>query len=222
MTQSSEPPILCVRGLNVAYNDAMRFSYPDIIIRAGECVAVTGQIGCGKTTLLNALFDPAFPARVSYTEALLLGRDLRSYGNSLFREISYMPQYAQDGLNPLLTAGEQVEAVARDNGLELSRAELGMRLACLKLERAVMTRFPYQLSAGIKQRLVLLMSVIKRPRLLALDEPSSAIDALTLGAMLEFLKEVKAGGVGLLMVSHDAGFIRHIADREHRLKERAQ
>ena len=219
VTPSPPHPLLDVRDLMVTYDDARYFRYPDLIVHDGQCVAVTGPTGCGKTTLLNALFEPGFSARVRHTEALLLGRALRSYGNSLFREISYMPQYAQDGLNPLITVGAQVEAVVRDNGLELSPAELDAQLSCLRLEGSVMTRFPHQLSGGMKQRIVLLMSVIKHPRLLVLDEPSSAIDALTLGIMLDFLKEAKAEDMGLLMVSHDAGFIRHIADVNIKLSE---
>ena len=205
--------MLTVRELRVEYARASkRFAYPDIQIGCGECVCLSGSTGCGKTTLLNALFQPSFPGTLDYKEATLMGHDLKSFRGGIFGTISYMPQYAQDGLNPAMTVRKQIEAVAAGNSLELVQSEIKTKLSALGLEPTVLNLYPHQMSGGMKQRVALLLAHLKKPELMVLDEPSSAIDALTLRSMLDYLFDIKREGAGLLIVSHDLGFTRHIAD----------
>ena len=210
---SASQAVLTVSGLEVSYlRSPKRFAYPDITVERGQCVCISGSTGCGKTTLLNSLFQPAFRGEVNYKEARLLVKDVRSYGPAIYRVMSYMPQYAQDGLNPMMDVGAQIQAVLEGNGLELSSPELEKNLGRLGLNPDILKLFPHQMSGGMKQRLVLLMAYLKKAALMVLDEPSSAIDALTLRSMLDFLKEIKSEGIALVIVSHDLGFTRHIAD----------
>lgn len=205
--------VLSVRGLEVTYaRDDWSFRYPDFSVEAGACLGISGYTGCGKTTLLNALFQPSFQGIRQYREALLLGKDLRSFGHGISRIVSYMPQYAQDGLNPMLTAGEQMCAVLNGNELSLSDFEIETALKSVDLDSAALHLYPHQMSGGMKQRFVLVLAYLKRPSLMVLDEPSSAIDALTLGSILAFLKGVKSAGTALLIVSHDIGFMKHLVD----------
>jgi ABC-type glutathione transport system ATPase component len=205
--------VLSVKGLRLFYSGASRcFQYPDISVNKGQCTSISGSIGCGKTTLLNALFRPDFPGRIECREALLSGQNIWKLGDKLYRFVSYMPQYSQDGLNPVISAGKQVQAVIAGNHLIISQGEISQLLKKLELETAILDLYPHQMSGGMKQRLVLLLAFLKNPMLMVLDEPSSAIDALTLKVILDFLEAAKSGGISLLIVSHDTGFTRHIAD----------
>ena len=209
----SPQAVLRVIGLEVAYpRSSKRFVYPDIAIAQGRCVCISGSTGCGKTTLLNSLFQPLFQGSVGYSEVLLLGQDIRLYGPGIYRVMSYMPQYAQDGLNPVMTASAQLQTVLNGNRLALNPSEIEQALARLGLKPDILKLYPHQMSGGMKQRLVLMMAYLKKPALMVLDEPSSAIDALTLRFMLDFLKSIKSEGIALMIVSHDLGFTRHIAD----------
>ncbi len=206
-------PVFILREARVEYaRSSKKFTYPDIKIKGGECVCISGPTGCGKTTLLNALFQPSFPGKVTYKEASVSGQDLKSFSKGIFGTTSYMPQYAQDGLNPAMTVVKQIEAVMTGNNLKLSQDEINTKLAALNLEPSVLKLYPHQMSGGMKQRLALMLAHLKKPVLMVLDEPSSAIDALTLRCMLDYLIAAKLGGAGLLIVSHDLGFTRHIAD----------
>ena len=210
---STNHNILNVSGLSVQYIQGGRsFDYPDFAIDSGACLGISGSTGCGKTTMLNALFQPSFTGIYDYQKALLAGKDLRSLDHEVSRIVSYMPQFAQDGLNPMLTAGEQARAVLTGNEISLSDSEIETALRSIDLDSAVLRLYPHQMSGGMKQRFVMMLAYLKRPSLMVLDEPSSAIDALTLGSILSFLQKIKSDGMALLVVSHDLGFIKHLAD----------
>jgi ABC-type glutathione transport system ATPase component len=205
--------LLSVKGLRLNYSGNSRcFNYPDISVSKGLCTSISGSVGCGKTTLLNALFHLSFPGRIECQEALLLEKRIWEFGDELYRVVSYMPQYSQDGLNPVITIGRQVHAVLTGNNQTISQEEMQQWLQKLGLEPGILNLYPYQMSGGMKQRLVLLLAYLKKPSLMVLDEPSSAIDALTLKVILDFLIAVKSSGIALLIVSHDTGFTRYIAD----------
>jgi ABC-type glutathione transport system ATPase component len=228
-------PILFVEGLKIRYRSAKErlprlssssqpssqvvFQYPLIQVEKGECLGIVGQTGCGKTTLLNALFQPRFPGEVSYRRAEILGRDRNSIpAHELYSRISYLPQYAQNAFNPSLTAGNHFRHVQRS--LQIVEENIWHAwMEELKLSPQVLEYFPYQLSGGMKQRLALLLGFLKRPALYILDEPSSGVDAVTMKIILDFLRRRKEEGVTFLMVSHDLGLVSNFSDRALILEE---
>ncbi|TEB10982.1 ATP-binding cassette domain-containing protein [Pelotomaculum propionicicum] len=193
------------------------FNYPDLELEQGQCVVLMGKTGCGKTTLLNALFQYSFPGEVDYEKAEILGVDWRDRGKNSYGLVSYMPQYAQSGLNPSLTVGEQIDLVRRCcfHPVENPYAyfeELG-------LKKDITERYPFEISGGMKQRVALLLGFIKKPALFVLDEPSSALDYITLVKTVNFLKRRKEESCAILMVSHHSGFAAGIADKVKVLRE---
>lgn len=187
------------------------WSYPRLELDKGMCLAIMGKTGCGKTTLLNALFSDSFSGIMEYDVADLMEKDLRAWGRDRYQEISYMPQYAQNGLNPTLTIGEQIELVKKS--CYAPEVRLDLFFEELELETKIKSLYPFQISGGMKQRVVILMGFIKQPRLFVLDEPSSALDFMTLDKTLNFLKERKREGTSLMVVSHHLGFLTSLADK---------
>lgn len=205
--------ILGLKNFKAQYNRRSSwFTYPNVELNTGTILAIMGKTGCGKTTLLNALFGLSFPGSVKYDQADLLGRDLRSWGRDRYNDISYMPQYAQNGLNPSMTIREQLAIVRRcckkflDDKIDLYFADLG-------LEKGLTEMYPFQLSGGMKQRAAMAIGFLKKPRLFVLDEPSSALDYITLDKTVNFLKKRKAEGCSVIVVTHDNDLAAGIADR---------
>ncbi len=194
------------------------FDYPDLELEKGRCLALLGKTGCGKTTLLNALFQYPFSGEVIYEKAEILGNDWRNWGMERYKFISYMPQYAQSGLNPALTIGEQIDMIKR-----CCSAHTGERQQSyfeeLELTKEVTKHYPFEISGGMKQRVALLIGFIKKPALFVLDEPSSALDYITLRKTMDFLRRRKEEGCAILMVSHQKGFAAGIADKVTVLRE---
>lgn len=188
--------------------------YPDMDLKPGRCLGVKGVSGCGKTTLFNALFQPWFAGCFRYERAEILGRDLAGWGKGLFRHVSYLPQYAQNGLNPALTVEEQVRLVLRampDRG-PAGWKMVGSYLQQLALPERVLGQYAAALSGGMKQRLLLLLGFLKKPALFVLDEPSAALDYQTLWTAAGFLRARKEEGCAIAVTSHHDGFLRLVAD----------
>lgn len=183
--------------------------YPDLNLAAGSCLALMGRTGSGKTTLLSALFGYHFRGSVAYRRARILGRDLRARGKERYRGITYMPQFVQSGLNPSLTVGRQLRLAG---GGRVDEDRLRSYFRELDLAETVEQLHPFQISGGMKQRLALVMGFLQAPRLFVLDEPSSALDCITLRRTLGFLLARKAEGCAMVVVSHHPGFIKGIAD----------
>lgn len=206
--------ILEVKGLQVRYRDDERiYSYPPIVIERGKCLCIMGSTGCGKTTFLNSLFSLRSNYVFVYQRANLLGKDIFSYGKDLYKIISYAPQFSQSSLNPSITVMEHIRDVKSQLKSKDQDEDYNLLLKSLKLDPNILSKFPHQLSGGMKQRLVILLGFLKKPQLFVFDEPSTAIDPITLSIVLDFLKEKKEEGVSMLMVSHDLGFVRHIGDQ---------
>jgi ABC-type glutathione transport system ATPase component len=205
--------VLLVKGLKAGYRTApFLFQFPDLHVEKGQCLSIIGPTGCGKTTLLNALFQPLFPGVVQYNRGEILGRDLRAISASgLYSTISYMPQFAQNALNPSLFVRTHFRHVQRSLETVEEKIWIGW-MDELKLAQDVLELFPYQLSGGMKQRLVLLLGFLKRPALYAVDEPSSGVDAITLKIMIQFLQRRKQEGTAFLMVSHEQGLVNNLSD----------
>lgn len=204
--------MLVLEDYRIAYPGGPTLAYPDIHVARGELVGLFGPSGCGKTSLLESLFGTAFPGRVSYRRALLGGAPLPPPGPALYRRVSYCPQFSQAALNPKLTLRAHVRLVLRGNGIAESDADLPGLLARLRLEESLLSRRPGGLSGGQQQRMVLLLCALKKPELMVLDEPSSAIDLITLRDIVDFLDHLK-NRAAVLMVAHSRPLLERAADR---------
>ncbi|SCY89001.1 ATP-binding cassette domain-containing protein [Alkaliphilus peptidifermentans] len=200
-----------VNNLKISYRCHNQiYKYPNFTIGKGECLSIMGASGCGKTTLLNGLYNLNFNGRVKYTTAKLFDADIKSYNKKIYEVVSYLPQYSQSALNPSITIKEHIYHIA--NGIAKDSEDYLELLQILKLDKDILSLYPHQLSGGMKQRIVLLLGSLKNPQLYVLDEPSTAIDSITLKIILSFLREKKDKGTSMMMVTHDYGFSRLISD----------
>lgn len=203
--------MLVLEGARVQYPH-LTLRYPDLHIAAGEFVGISGASGCGKTSLLEALVGRDFQGEFSCERALLVGRDIRMLGEAKYRLLSYCPQFAQNALNPKLTMRQHLQLTLKGNGLSYDPDQIEALLERLRLPVTLLDHYPAMLSGGQKQRFVLFLCAVKQPEMLILDEPSSALDVITLRDIVSFLTDLR-GKTTIIMVSHSQQLLSKAVDQ---------
>jgi oligopeptide/dipeptide ABC transporter ATP-binding protein len=192
-------------------------------ISPGRVTALVGESGCGKTVSALALtrllpeppaFYPRGEIRVGGVDVLAADRKtLRSIRGG---RIGYVFQDPGSALNPVLTVGRQVSesAALHRPGMDPgSEAVESLRLAGLADGEALMSRYPHELSGGMKQRVVIAMALAAGPGILVADEPTTALDVTIQARILELLAELrKRLGMGVLLITHNLALVAELAE----------
>jgi peptide/nickel transport system ATP-binding protein len=187
----------------------------------GEIMGVAGESGCGKTTLGKSLIR--LDGRMRYVEgtAELDGEklpldDQESMNRFRFTEVSIIPQYAMSAMNPIRKIGKMIAELLESRGFHYStiRPELERRLDLVGLSQDVLKRYPIELSGGMKQRMVMVISTLLDPSLLIADEVTSALDVSTQKAVAETLVEFREREFvkSMMVITHDISLVYQIAD----------
>jgi peptide/nickel transport system ATP-binding protein len=196
--------------------DGATFSVAD-----GEIMGLAGESGSGKSTLGNSLIR--MDDRMKHVsghveldgEALPIA-DTRAMQRFRFQEISSVPQYAMSAMNPTRRIGQMVEELLESRGVRYAtvRAEFVRRLELVGLSRDVLARYPIELSGGMKQRVVLVLSTLLDPSLLIADEITSALDVSTQKAVALALVSFRDHGFvkSVIVITHDLSVLYQIAD----------
>ena len=194
-------------------------------LREGEVLGVVGESGCGKSTLATILaLNAAPPLYVESGTVELEGHraDLRKR-DALPRSergklISVLPQSAMNSINPTTRVRDLAFDVLRAHERISRKAawnRAGARLEQLSLPTRVLERYPHELSGGMRQRVITVISTLLDPKILIADEPTSALDVSSQRAVTEMLQDLLARKIisGVLFITHDLPLLRHIADR---------
>ncbi len=204
--------MLELKDYMITFDNNKIIKYDDIKVNEHEFVGFSGNSGCGKSSLLDSLFGINFKGQVSYSKANLLNEDLLRLGKENYKYISYNPQFSQDALNPKITVNEHIQLTLKGNKLSYDEEKIFCIFNDLLLDKELLNYYPYMLSGGQKQRITIMLSIIKNPRLLIFDEPSSAIDLITLKTIVNFMIKIK-DHTTIIMVSHNYDFLVKLCDR---------
>ena len=184
-------------------------------IREGECMAIVGESGCGKTTTLLEIMDLDPKDGV----VILNGKDANSMSRAERREarkdMQIVFQDPMSSLNPRLTVreviAEPLESLGYEGDVDARVAEL-MKL--VGLDASQLDRFPGHFSGGQRQRIGLARALATNPSVIVLDEPVSALDVSIQAGVINLLEELKRKlGLSYLFVAHDLSVVRHLSDR---------
>jgi peptide/nickel transport system ATP-binding protein len=189
-------------------------------VRRGELLALVGESGCGKTTTAQTVLRlvDATAGRVSFA-----GRDVTALSTRelrpLRRRMQIIYQDPYESLDPRLTVRAAVEEPLLIHRLGGSRAERRERVreALARVELTppdlFLERYPHELSGGQRQRVAIAAGLVLEPELLVADEPVSMLDVSVRAGVLKLLDDLRDGGLGILMITHDLSTAARFADR---------
>jgi len=226
MTPMTEPadPVVVVEDLTVRSRiGATVLDRVSLAVRESESLGLVGESGSGKTTLGHALLGYARPGlefasgSVRIAGAELLGRPDAGLRPMRGRFISYVPQDPAAALNPGMRIGAQIREIvlvhAPDRDADRLAGEL-LRRVELPADHAFQRRFPHQLSGGQQQRVAIAIALACEPRVIVLDEPTTGLDVVTQGLILEEVNRLRRElDVAMVYVSHDLAAVSQVTDR---------
>lgn len=186
-----------------------------------EIMGLAGESGCGKSTLGNSLIRLDGRMRYIGGSVNLDGADMPIWDQEgmidfRFREVSVVPQYAMSAMNPTRKIGKMIGELVQSRGIKFAelKPELERRLDLVGLDQAVLNQYPIELSGGMKQRMVMVISTLLDPSLLIADEITSALDVSTQRAVAETLVSFRDHGFvkSMMVITHDVSILYQIAD----------
>ena len=197
-------------------------------IETGEVLGILGETGSGKSTLVSVLAGRSLPKRASAPGPRITGGDAQVLGHSLRKakkrdlaevtfHVGYLAQDAATTLEPSLTVSDNVALPIFERDEHYSRRAAGARAATMldtvHLPLSVLNRYPYELSAGQRQRGALARALVLGPSLLVADEPTAGIDATVRDAVIDLLGQLRdLPDFSAVIVSHDLAVLRRATD----------
>ena len=217
-------PLLEAEGLRLRFGAVVALDEVAIDIHPGEVVAIVGESGSGKSTLLRVLAGQMRPdaGAVTYRAPDGTGHQVHDMGEAALRRLmrtdwGFVHQHARDGLRMGVSAGgnvgERLMAIgARHYGN--IRDEAAEWLRRVEIDPARIDHLPRTFSGGMQQRLQIARTLVTRPRLVFMDEPTGGLDVSVQARLLDLIRALVADlGIAVLLVTHDIAAARLLAHR---------
>ncbi len=226
------PPLLELRNVKMYYNtsrgvvkavDGVSFT-----LEKGEAMAIVGESGCGKSSLAFTIIK-LLPKNVAEFSGEILFHDdgevleITKMSDDEIRrrvrwkKISMVFQASMNSLNPVLRVEDQLieplihhQKLSREEAVKIAEEAL----YSVGLAKDLLARYPFELSGGMRQRVVLAMAIMMKPKLVILDEPTSALDVITQANIMNLLKDLKQKfNLSYILITHDIALASEIADK---------
>ncbi|KQL55357.1 peptide ABC transporter ATP-binding protein [Heyndrickxia shackletonii] len=222
--------ILEVKNLQVQFKTSMGIVQPvsgvDFQVNEGETLGIVGESGCGKSVTSLAVMGllPSPTGYIAEGEILLEGKKISHLNDREMRklrgnDIAMIFQEPMTSLNPVFTIGEQLSEPLRQH-TKLGKKEIRQRIIeMLKLvgiprSEEIIDEYPHQLSGGMRQRVMISLAMLCKPKLLIADEPTTALDVTIQAQILDLMKKIKRENqMAMLLITHDLGVIAETCDR---------
>jgi len=186
----------------------------------GESIGIAGESACGKSTLGLTIIrmlqgGNIVSGKITFSgESILDMSDSKFDGSLRWKEISMIFQGAMNSLDPVFTIKQQFDDLLKQHGFG-SNADKITRdaISAVNLDYSVLKNYPHELSGGMKQRIVIAMALLLKPKFVIADEPTTALDVLIQAQIVNLLKNLKKNGMSLMLISHDLAILSEVAEK---------
>ncbi|NLJ90047.1 MAG: ABC transporter ATP-binding protein [Clostridiales bacterium] len=223
--------LIYVRNITIGFPNLKTKDIQNVVknisfqVKKGEILGVVGESGSGKSMTALCMMgllpkDVLVKGSIYFNGIDLLGLNEDDLRRLKGKEMSMVFQEPMTSLNPSMKIGRQVEEMLVLHEANLSKEERRKRTiealgqAGLSSGETIYDKYPHQLSGGMRQRVMIAMAMICKPKLLIADEPTTALDVTTQAKIIELIKEIcEVNGTTIIFISHDLSVVRKICDR---------
>ena len=214
---------LTVDGLSSTYSSSKGPVYAvddvDFDLESGKSIGIAGESACGKSTLglsiIRMLQGGTVRGKITFDGDSILDMDESTFDDKFrWKKISMIFQGAMNSLDPVFTINEQFAEVLKQHHFEGDPKKLiSDAMSSVLLDINVLKKYPHELSGGMKQRAVIAMALLLKPKLVIADEPTTALDVLIQAQIINLLKSLKKDGMSFMLITHDLAVLSEIADK---------
>jgi len=204
---SSAGPVYAVKDVNFDLND-------------GESLGIAGESACGKSTLglsiIRMLSGGKVQGQIVIDDQSILDLSESEFNEKFrWKKISMIFQGAMNSLDPVFTIKDQLEEVLKQHNFTGdAKKTISDAIRSVSLdEEIVLKKYPHELSGGMKQRVVIAMALLLKPKFVIADEPTTALDVLIQAQIVNLLKKLKKDGMSFLLITHDLAVLSEIANK---------
>ena len=189
-------------------------------INKGESIGIAGESAGGKSTLGLSIIQMISNGKIYSGKIQFDGQSLLDIPDDEFdkkirwKEISMVFQGAMSSLDPVFSIQEQFDEVLKQHNFEGdSKQSIIQSLNSVNLDESVLKKFPHELSGGMKQRVIIAMALILKPKFVIADEPTTALDVLIQAQIVNLFKKLKKDGQSFMIISHDLAVLSEVAEK---------
>ena len=214
---------LTINGLSSRYSSTKGPVYAvddvDFSLEDGESIGIAGESACGKSTLglsiIRMLSGGKTEGKILFEDESLLDMSESDFDKKFrWKKISMIFQGAMNSLDPVFTIDEQFIEILKQHNFEGDSHKLILdAINSVSLDEHVLKKYPHELSGGMKQRVIIAMALLLKPKFVIADEPTTALDVLIQAQIVNLLKNLKKGGMSFMLITHDLAVLSEIANK---------
>ena len=189
-------------------------------LNEGESIGIAGESACGKSTLGLSIIRMLLGGKTISGKINLNGESILDLSEQEFdkryrwKKIAMVFQGAMNSLDPVFTIKEQFVEVLKQHRYEGNFEKvIADAINSVSLDENILKKYPHELSGGMKQRVIIAMALILKPKFVIADEPTTALDVLIQAQIVNLLKKLKKDGLSIMIITHDLAILSEIADK---------